>query len=510
MDKNQSMRMARKQDKKKLYEKVADRLTKMINKGTLKPGDRIPSIRQMGKQMSVAVSTVLHAYQLLEDGGLIEARPQSGYFVRPKHVRRVTQTQVPLEPEKLPLPLKVGSPKIQDVLAIADNMAGRGDTGQICAAIQAAEFLPTEAINNHLRRSVRNNPVQASQYEVGLGLKTLRERVARRAMDSGCGLGAKEIVITNGTTEALLLALRAITEPGDTVAVESPCYFGFLSLLDMLALKVVEVSTDPRTGLSIEQLEKLIQHKRVSVKTLIVNANVHNPLGSIMPDENKRRMVELMRRARLPIIEDDTYGDLAFGVQRPRCVKAFDESGNVILCSSFSKTIAPGYRIGWMAAGRWHDRVVEFKCRSSLGTAVPPQMAIASYLGTGGFDAHLRRLRRTYCDQIKLLSDAVRRHFPDGTRATKPKGGHLLWVELPEAVDTNLLHNQLGAQNIRIPPGSVFSAGGHYRNCVRLNAAVVWNKRVENAIEAIGRLAGAATGRKRERRKAAQPTKDLQ
>ena len=196
--------------------------------------------------------------------------------------------------------------------------------------------------------------------------------------------------------------------------------------------------------------------------------------------------------AELPIIEDDTYGDLAFDLQRPRCIKAFDDSDNIILCSSFSKTIAPGYRIGWMAAGRWHDRVQELKCRSSLGTATPPQMAIASYLESGGFDAHLRRLRRTYRDQIKLLSDAVRRHFPAGTRATNPKGGHLLWVELPESVDAGILHNQLATENITISPGSVFSAGGHYPNCVRLNAAVPWSNRVEKATETIGQLAGDA------------------
>lgn len=487
------MNAAKEHDKLKLYEQVADRLAKMINKGALKPGERVPSIRQMGKQMSVAISTVLHGYQLLEDRGLIEARPKSGYFVRPKHLRRVIVAQAPLEPEKLRLPLKVGSAKVPGAMAMADDLAGSKDNVQLCAAIQAPEFLPTEAINGHLRRSVRNNPIQASRYEVGPGLKTLRERVARRTMDSGCSLAANDIVITNGTTEALLLALRAVTEPGDAVAVESPCYFGFLNLLDMLGLRAVEVSTDPRSGLSIEQIEKLIQHKRVTIKALIVNANVHNPLGSIMPNQNKRRLAELMGRARLPIIEDDTYGDLAFGSQRPRCVKSFDEFQNVILCSSFSKTIAPGYRIGWMAAGQWTERVLELKYRSSLGTSTPPQMAIASYLKTGGFDAHLRRLRRTYRDQLQLLSDAVRRHFPDGTRATNPMGGHLLWVELPKSVDTNALRKQLAIKNISIAPGSVFSVGGHYNHCLRLNAAVAWGRRVERAIEAIGRLAGETT-----------------
>ncbi len=483
------MSQAQQQRGDRLYDQVARRVTQMINKGSLRPGERIPSVRRMSNQMSVAISTVLHAYQLLEDRGLIEARPQSGYFVKPKHSRRAIDAVAPLVPEMLSLPLRASHARIEDVLLAATESAVRPGSVPLGTAIQSPEFLPTDAINSHLLRAVRNDPVAASQYEFGSGLKQLRVRVSRRAMDSGCSLGPEEIVITNGTTEALSLALRAVTEPGDTVAVESPCYFGFLGLLNMLHLKVVEVSTDPRDGISTDRLEKLINHKSVTVKALIVNPNVHNPLGSIMPDEKKRRIVELMHRVKVPIIEDDTYGDLAFESPRPRCLKAFDDSDNVILCSSFSKTIAPGYRIGWTTAGRWHQRVKELKCVSSLGSATPPQMAIASYLDSGGFDAHLRRLRKTYRDQIRLLSDAVRRHFPNGTRATNPKGGHLLWVELPESVDTDTLHDQLAAKDITISPGSMFSAGRHYGNCVRLNAATPWSPRVEKAVALIGQLA---------------------
>lgn len=476
----------------RLYDQVANRVARMIATGSLKPGERIPSIRRMSDQMSVAISTVLHAYQILEDRGLIEARPQSGFYVRPKHSRRVADALSPMEPEMLRLPLRANAVRGDDAELLRTQTVGTISSIALGMSLPSPEFLPIDTISKHLARAVRYEPEAAGRYELSPGLKELRVRVAQRAMDCGCSLGPDDIVITNGATEALALALRAVTEPGDTVAVESPCYFGFLSLANMLSLKVVEVSTDPRDGISVGHLQKLLRHEKVDVKALLLNPNVHNPLGSVMPDEKKRQIAEMMSRAKIPIIEDDTYGDLAFESPRPRCIKAFDTSGDVILCSSFSKTIAPGYRIGWVAAGRWHGRVNDFKCTSSLGTATPPQMAIASYLENGGFDSNLRRLRKTYRDQILLMSDVVRTNFPDGTRATNPSGGHLLWVELPENVNADALHESLAANKIKLLPGSMFSAGGHYRNCLRLNAAVSWNARIEKAVALIGRLAEEA------------------
>ena len=442
----------------------------------------------MSEQMSVSISTVMQAYQLLEDRGLVEPRPQSGHFVRPKHCRRVAIADAPPEPEMLRLPLKPGLVRTEELVMRSIQLARRPGAVLLGTALPSSEFLPTESLNRILARVVRENPAIASQYEFSPGLRELREQIARRAMDTGCSLGPDDIIITTGATEALLLSLRAVTEPGDTVAVESPCYFGFLHLLKMLRLQAVEVSTDPRAGISIDELEKLVA-KNPGVKALILVPNVHNPLGNIMPDENKRHIAERMQRSGIPIIEDDICGDLAFDLPRPRCIKTFGRADNVLLCGSFSKTLAPGYRVGWVAAGRWHHAVNELKLISSFGSATPPQLAIASYLATGGFDRHLRRLRKTYRGQLQLLSDSVLRSFPTGTRATRPAGGHLLWVELPKLIDTQAFHEELAAADITLSPGSMFSAGRHYRNCLRLNAGIPWSAKVEKAVKTIGRLA---------------------
>ena len=261
----------------RLYNQVADRVTQMIKNGSLKQGERIPSIRGMSKQMSVAISTVLHAYQILEDRGLIEARPQSGYFVKPLHSHRVANALLPLEPEMLRLPLRACTARIQEAELLLTQAVGKREAVRLGVALPSMEFLPAEAMSKHLARAARYEPEATAQYELAPGLAELRARVSQRTMEAGCSFGPEEVVITNGTTEALGLALRAVTQPGATVAVESPCYFGFLSLINMLSLKVVEVSTDPGSGISIDHLEKLVNHTKVDVKALLLTPNVHNP-----------------------------------------------------------------------------------------------------------------------------------------------------------------------------------------------------------------------------------------
>jgi DNA-binding transcriptional MocR family regulator len=473
-----------------LYERVAEHVGGLIAKSTLRAGQRVPSVRRLSRQLAVSISTVLQAYARLEDRGLIEARPQSGYYVRPAHLRRPRAGSPPPEPATRRLPLNPAPVACADLVVrftLADRLRGVVPLG---TAIPAAEFLPTEALARLLGRAARRAHADASQYDFPPGSERLRREVARRLIEAGCSCGADDLLITSGATEAVLLCLRAVAGPGDTIAVESPSYYGLFQLLEALGMHAVEVCTCPRTGACVESLEKVVRRGE-PIKAMVLIPNVHNPLGGVMPDENKRRIADLLGEKGIPLIEDDTYGDLAFGPQRPRCLKAFDRHDNVLLCGSFSKTLAPGYRIGWVAPGRYMAEVQKLKLVFSVATATPTQLAVADFLASGGFERHLRRLRRVYRDQLALVAEAIARHFPPGTKATRPAGGHLLWVELPEGADALALHDAALAQGVSIAPGPLFSANGRFANCFRLNCAVVWSGRVERAVATLGGLARA-------------------
>ena len=322
---------------------------------------------------------------------------------------------------------------------------------QLGAAVAPPELLPTRELHRALRSIAQRQPALANTCDPSKGLLPLRIEIARQALEAGCSLSPDEVIVTNGTTEALHLCLRAVTRPGDTVAVESPTYFGILQVLELLELQVCEVPTSPTEGVCLDGLGARLERARV--KACLFMTNYSNPLGSCMPQESKRRLGELLAEREIPLIEDDIYGSLTFGPTRPRTAKAHDTRGLVLLCGSFTKTLAPGYRIGWAAPGRFTTELHRLKHTSSLGNPTITQLAVADFLATGGYERHLRRLRRTYADQMERMSQAVGRYFPAGTRVTQPQGGQVLWVELPGGIDTLALHRLALASGIAIALG---------------------------------------------------------
>lgn len=462
------------------YQKVADRLTELIDAGTFPPGSRIPSLRRISQQMSISLTTAMEAYRVLEDRGLVEPRPQSGYYVK----CRRSLPPPPRKTEGAPRPVTL---EITDLILRMLRHSAKADIVSFGAAVPHASFLPTEALNRILAREVRNHPATSQGYDTVRGFLKLREQVSRRALDAGCTLSPEEIVTTNGAHQGAYLALRAVTNPGDTVVVETPTYIGLLQILQALGLKALEVSTDPDEGLCLECLQEAIERERVSACVLV--ATFGNPLGHCMPEENRRRLAEMLADAKIPIIEDDVYGEIHFDPARPKAIKAFDRNGGVMLCSSFSKTLAPGYRVGWVAPGRFLPEVEQQKYITSVASPTPTQMAIATYLEGARYDRHLRRLRSAYCGLVAKVSSTVADTFPSGTRITRPRGGHVLWVELPEGIDTIALYERAVALGITFAPGPMFTACCGYENFLRLNCAVPWSESVEAALSTLGRLA---------------------
>jgi DNA-binding transcriptional MocR family regulator len=328
---------------------------------------------------------------------------------------------------------------------------------------------------------------RALSYDFPPGYGPLRHEIARRSIDAGCRLSENEIVTTHGTMEALNLCLRAVAKAGDIIAIESPAFYGTLQIIESLGMKALEIPADPREGIILDALAAAI--RRQKVKACLFVLNFSNPLGSCMPDANKKELVELLTRREIPLIEDDIYGDLCFGPARPGTAKACDKQGLVLLCSSFSKTLAPGYRVGWTAPGRFKPQVESLKFTSSMATVTAPQMAIADFLQNGGYDRYLRKLRRILMTQVQQMSNAVGRYFPAGTKVTRPQGGYVLWVELPKEVDSLELHRRALAQKISIAPGPIFSAKQKHKNFIRLSCGLPWSEKIDRAVQTLADLA---------------------
>ena len=472
------------------YEQVIRTVETLLEDRVYRPGERIPSIREMGRRLGVGINTVKQAYGILEDRRLIEARPQSGYYVRPRLAK------LPTEPD--------GKPALADAATIptdripAQILTLGLETGQIRfgAAVPSPELVPEERLSRIMASEIRRHRKESVHYACVDGLERLRVQIAKRMLAAGCRISPDEILVTNGACEAVALCLRAVTKPGDTLAIGSPIYFNFLELFRELELKVLEIPSSPTRGLSIEALESALATHDVAACLVISNFN--NPLGVSMGTERKNALVRLLGAHGIPLIEDDINGDLAHANDRPEVCKAFDETGNVLFCSSYSKTIAPGYRVGWTIPGRHMEQVRHLKRLTNLASASPTQLAVAEFLHTGGYDRHLRRIRKAYAAKVAGMADSVARHFPEGTRITRPEGGFTLWIELPGPLDSLAFYRKSLAAGITIAPGALFSLTDRFEHCIRLSAAS-YNETTEWAVKALGEIATDLMARQPER-----------
>jgi DNA-binding transcriptional MocR family regulator len=464
---------------KRLYEQAADYIHNLIQQGTLKSGDRLPSVRNLRQQLSISTSTVLEAYRLLEDRGLISVRPQSGYYVRPTALHSD-------EPDVTAPPQQIYSVDTSLAFRLM-NAIQDPQILKLGAAIPSPDHLPLTPLNRLMNQVTRQQAARAHAYDVPPGCPELRYEIAKRMLTAGCSINPDHIVTTNGTFEAVYLSLRAVTRPGDTVAIESPTYYGLLEALEILHLNVLELPTHPQDGISISDFKQALEQQ--SITACILVSNFSNPLGGCMSDAKKKQLVDVLDAHEIPLIEDDVYGDLFFEGSRPKAIKAFDTKGLVLYCASFSKTISPGLRVGWAIAGQYQPQVERLKWVLNQTTAIAPQLTLAAFLANGGYDRHLRQLRRKYQTQVAQMTQSIGQYFPFGTKITRPKGGHVIWLELPPPFDALQLYEAALEKQISIAPGIIFSASRGYRNCFRLNCAFEWSETIEQAIQTLGQLA---------------------
>ncbi len=462
------------------YQKVADRLNKLIEDGVLGPGAALPSVRRLSRQWGVSISTVLNAYYRLEARGLIAPRPRSGFYVT-AHLPATPPEPAVSRPA--PDPSTVGMRELIPLIILRDTT--NPDLVQLGAAHPAESLCATGKLNRHMAAAARRMGDRSGHYLPPDGHPRLRRQIARHAINAGCSLEPDDIMVTAGCGEAVYLCLKAVCRPGDTVAVESPICFDVFQYMENLGLKALEIPTHPRDGISLEALKFALDHH--SVRACIVISNFNNPLGSCIPDTRKKELVRLLAAREIPLIENDIFGDIHYGSRRPATAKSFDTKGMVLWCSSFSKTLSPGLRVGWTAPGRFRDQVQWLKFSASLATATLPQAAVAAFMANGEYRQHLRRIRRIYQQQMNELRQTVSRFFPEHIRMTDPAGGYLLWVELPGRIDALDLYQAALQQGIAITPGHLFSADRQYTNFIRLNAAN-WSDRAVPALQRLGRV----------------------
>lgn len=469
----------------KKCDQIVHRIEDLIEQKKLKVGERVPSVRSMARQMSFSIMTVLEGYRRLENLGLIESRPQSGYFVRPKAFEVTQSTHLP-EISQCNIALRTELVKIPEAVQRSIGQCQRNDVLPLGSILPSPDFFPNEELSIHLARVARTYPKVINQYHFEMGHKSLLGKISKIMFEAGCVTLEDEITVCGGETQALMMALRAVTNPGDIVAVESPGHNQFYAILDFLNLNAVEIPCDPQNGLSVEALGTVLLDG-IRPACVLLSSSFSNPTGALIPEANRKKLVEICSHYNLPIIENDTYGEITFNGHRLRPLKALAPS-IVIYIGDFSKILAPGYAVAWLAGGQYTNDIRRCYYMSVVTAPVVIQLAIASFLEHGSLKPHLRRLRKQYQENVRQFQSKVAQCFPPGTRISNPQGGQFLWVELPQNGDAVALSIDAIKENISIAPGIIFSSRQYYRKNFRLNCAIKWNDEVERALERLGEL----------------------
>ncbi len=463
----------------KRYQQLAHDIAALIDNGVLTPGERVPSVRQASKTYRVSPATVYQAYFLLENRGLIHAKPRSGYYVC-EHASAPVPPSAPVD-SPVSTAVDVNDLVFAVMRAIADPAVI-----PLGSAFPCASLFPMERLCRSLSKAKKQLDAQSLVSQLPQGHHDLRRQIIQRYTLANVPATLDELIITNGALEGLNLCLQAVTQAGDFVAVQAPAFYAPLQALERLQLNAIEIPVDSQGNLDLPFLRRALE--KYPIKACWFMTSFQNPLGTTLGEADKQALVELLTQHRVPLIEDDVYSELYFSPRPVKPAKAFDRQGWVMHCGSFSKSLAPGYRVGWTCAGRFAQQVERLKLMTTLSASLPAQAAIADYLQHGGYDRHLRKLRQSLKAQQQQMIAAITRYFPDSCRYKTADGGYFLWLELPPNVDSLKLFHVARSHNISIAPGPIFSARRAFRHCIRLNYGKPWSADIDRAMQTLGRL----------------------
>lgn len=461
-----------------LYLKIANAVTEQIKSETLQFGDRLPSLRSAQKLYNVSLNTVKQAYMELESRSLVESRPKYGYYVSQTSQRKLAL------PSVAKMKVSEGENTPEDLIGKVFGTIAGTDVTQFALGIPGKSLLPVAQMKKCMINVIKAKHDSGTNYEPVQGSEKLRREIAKWSIVMEGKITEDDLVITSGAMNGVYNCLMAVTKPGDCVAVESPVYFGILQAIQLLGLKAVEIPTHPITGVDLDALKKVLP--KLSACCFVVNYN--NPLGFQMPDDNKKELVKMLTEHNVPLVEDDVYGNIYFGAGRPKPCKFYDEAGIVMWVGSVSKTLAPGYRVGWVAPGKFKEKIIRQKLVQTVSSPSLFSDVIADFLEHGRYDHHLRMFRKKLYANYLQIQKSVTQYFPDNTKISEPKGGFMLWLELDKRICTEDLYDEAVSQKLNFAPGRMFSQYNQYQNCMRLNYALEWTDRVESDLEKLGKM----------------------
>lgn len=462
-----------------LYQTIVDFYLESIEKGSILPGEKLPSLRKVSDQFDVSLSTAVEAYRRLELYGYVKAVDRSGYLA-----------QLPSQGESILLPSKKFKSKLTEIDHIDEiiqliNQTMDAETAPFGLGTPSVERFPAKMINRYMTQTIKNNPLVSGSYIFGPGLEELRVELARW-MRPWVGVTSKEkILITNGCLESINIALSAECEAGDIVAIESPCYFGLLHAINYHNLKALEVKTDPSLGLDPESLETLAKQNKI--KALISTANAQNPLGFSMSDERKKQILAICKKYKIRLIEDDIYGEITFQNKRPKSYKYFDKDNVVTHCSSFSKFLGPGLRIGWCIVPENMTTYLRQKLSLNLTTSSFTQYLVSSILRNENLMKVGHGLGDYYQKNIQIYSNVLQGHLGQKISLSSPTGSFFLWGRI-EGLDATLAYQRAQKQKISFTPGPLFSATRQYGNYLRINCAHEFNEKRSQQLAVLAKI----------------------
>jgi DNA-binding transcriptional MocR family regulator len=463
-----------------LYQQVAERFEHLIEQGILNAGDKLLSVRSLSKEQGISISTAFQAYSQLEMKGLIEARPKSGYYVR------FTPRELPKMPSSEQVYQDPNDVSVNEMIAMIYNNLTDEHVIHFSLATPDVELIPKAKLNKSFTEALRSTSHGCLSYENIPGNLLLRKQIAKLSFNWGGVFKEDDIVTTQGCMEALVFCLKSVTQPGDTIAIDQPTYFGIFNVMNSLGLKVMEIPHDPVSGLNLPYLQKAINRHKIKACLFVTNFN--NPTGISMPDEQKKKLVEMLAEKEIPLIEDDIYGELFFGKNRPLTCKSFDKKGLVLYCSSISKSLAPGYRVGWVIPGRYKQDIIRQKFMHTISSATPTQTAVGLFMERGRFELHLRNIRRALHTQCLRYIQAITEYFPENIKMSRPQGGYVLWIELDKKVNAFDLYQRAIRQQISIAPGQIFSTNGGYSNYIRLSFGMKYTEEIRKSLKTLGQI----------------------